>query len=203
LKPKVKEHPEISLHLADLLWREGWLECRMIAFAILGWIHPSPSERIKDRLIRWCQVCGGDQVMDEILAEQLVVLWKKSPDLLMTLIDFWLSSSDPASRKWGLRIIPFLAKDPSFNNLPIIFRLLNPFVQDVKQVPNSDLVAAVRGLAKYAPQETSYFLQRSLTTSENPGVYALIRQSMDVFSPSTQGHLRGFLREMRELFDQQ
>ncbi len=200
LEKCVESQPDTGSCLADLLWRESWLECRTLAFMILGWLPADQSDQITDRLRNWCQECGLDRVLDASLARGTTLLWKGSSELLMNLLESWLTSSDLVSRKWGLRVVNDLVMEPSFNNLPFIFRYLSPFVQTVSAAPDTDLLLVIRQLARRTPQETAYFLKRSLAISENAGIYALMRQSLDMFASPTQQDLQNFLHQMREQF---
>ena len=198
LQNQVKSEPETGIIIADYLWQESWLECRSLAFLILGWISPNPTIDIAGRLLDWCKVCGYDRTMDTAIARGITELWRGLPDYMSTQLESWLASSDPVFRKWGLRVVQALVSDPAINNLPIIFRLLTPFVQSVNVPPDTDLLFAVRSLAEQNPQETAFFLRRNLTASENDGIYTLIRQSLDSFTSPIQEDLRDYLHQMRD-----
>jgi hypothetical protein len=202
LQTCLSSQPEQGILLADLLWQEPWLECRLLAFQILGWLLPGPSRDVGDRLRTWCRKCGYDPVMDSSLARGTVQIWKRSPSLLLDYLESWLESSDQAHKRWGLRVIEALVSDPAFDNLPVVFRLLTPFVQSMGTVPDADLLAAVQALAQRSSQETAFFLQRNLTNTGNPGIFVLIRLSLDRFAPLSQQDLRAFLRQMRDQFNE-
>lgn len=194
----VKLQPVTGCLIADLLWQEPWLECRLLAFMILGWLPSDNDDQIRLRLEDWCQKCGQDRVLDASLTKGTTLIWKTSPDLLMNLLDTWLTSPELRTRKWGLRVIHNLVKEPTFNNLPAIFRYLSPFVQSVGSAPDPDLLNIVRDFADREPNETAYFLQRSFIVSENPSIHTLIRQTLDKFDPPTQQEVRNYLRQARK-----
>jgi hypothetical protein len=79
-----------------------------------------------------------------------------------------------------------------------LFTILAPLVQRCGVVPNPDLLAAIEALAKQSPWETAYFLQKNLAVMENTGVYALIRQSLDVFPSPVRDDLRDLIHKKRE-----
>lgn len=200
LQPVATAEAENALQLADILWGDNWLECRQLALTILGWIPAIPAENLVARVKNWGEESRTDRLMSASLAKALLSLGKNSPEIIFELLDYWLNSSDTGTRKLGLRIIPSLVSDPTFRYLPRIFNLLTPFVQRVSLVPDADLVEAIRMLAQRSPKETSYYLRRNLTLSENPGVYALIRQSLDAFPPAVKRDLQAFLHQQREEF---
>jgi hypothetical protein len=198
LKKKVESEPETGIALADNLWKESWVECRSLAFKILGWISPNPSIDIYSRLKEWLAVCGHDRAMDTAFAIALIELWRRSPDLLLSMLESWLTSSDHATSNWGLRVVQALSSDLLVDHLPIIFHLLTPYMQSVTAAPDTDLFLAVKNLAEKIPQETAFFLRRNLTSSENEEIFTLIRQTLDSFSTSTQRELLDFLHQIRE-----
>ncbi len=187
------EEPEIALALADCLWQEDWLECRILALQILGWVPPNPPQRILDRLVLWGGQREEDHVLDGVFAVGLAGLWKETPDIFFDLIETWLKSSEIKDQKLGLRVIPFLVRDKDFQNLPKIIRLLTPFVEQVGVIPNPDLLISIRELAKRSPKETSYFLQRTKAISGNQLINGLIRQIIDVFPSTIRNELRAYL----------
>ena len=201
LKKKLITNTELALVIADLLWDENWLECRILALTILGWLSPNPPKMIIKRLESWSHESGGDQILDASFSSGLSRLWLDSPEDAFSLLESWLTSTDRATRKLGLRVLPPLVSDPSFTNIPRIFRLVAPYIQKVSLAPDSDVLNVVRVLAQHNPQETAYFLRRNLALSENPGIYALIRQSLDAFSSPTRQSLVTFLHERRDTFD--
>lgn len=198
LRPMVVAEPEQALTLVDILWDQPWLECRAMALTILGWIPPEPPERVIGRLKSWSAEIGYDRVLEESLARGLEGLWKGNPDLFFNLLESWLKASDPATRRLGLRVLPLIVTDPSFKYLPNIFSLLRPFLQRIELAPDTDILLAIRALAKRSPQETAYFLRRNLALTENVGMFPLIRRSLDAFPPAVRRDLQAFLHQRRE-----
>ena len=197
LRPLVIGQTQPALDLADTLWLEKWLESRLLALMILGWVSPKPVEPLIARLEIWVKACKDDEALLKALAEVLADLWQHAPSA-STLLESWLKSSHPDVRKSGLRLIPYLVHLPTFPYLPEIYNFLNPFVQRSGLVPNPDLLAAVQALARHAPQETAYFLHKHLAVAENEGVLALIRRSLEAFSPAIRSDLQALLYQRRE-----
>jgi hypothetical protein len=193
LQSDLETHPERAIALADSLWCEKWLEAKILALVILGWISPEPPERIIDRLKIWGQECGEDQVLNESISRGLVSLMKETTYEFFDLLEFWLNSQDPATQKIGLRIIPPLVDNPEFNNLPRIFRSITPFIQQTDKVPDIVVIKLIRALAHRSPQETAFFLQRNLASTENENIYCLIRQSLSAFSSPVREDMQNFL----------
>ena len=194
LAPKAAVDPERALALADVLWQEEWLECRLLAIAILGEIPPDPPERVVERIQAWGRECGQDRQLDASLMVGLAQLRKESPELFLRILGDWITSPDLASQKVGLRVVPPLVKDASFENLPAIFHLIAPLVRNVDTGLEVDLLEVLHALAQRSPQETAYFLRQSLIISDRPGVTSLVWQSLHSFPPEIKANLRELLR---------
>ncbi|MBU0512518.1 MAG: DNA alkylation repair protein [Chloroflexi bacterium] len=194
LAPKAAADPERALALADALWQENWLECRLLAIAILGEIPPDPPERVVERIQAWGRECGQDRQLDASLMVGLVQLRKETPELFLRILETWITSPDLASQKVGLRVLPPLVEDASFENLPAVFHLIAPLVRNVDTVLEVDLLGVLHALAQRSPRETAYFLRQSLIMSNRPGVTSLVWQSLRAFPPEVEASLRELLR---------
>lgn len=200
LHPILSTQTDSALSLADALWDDGWLETRILAMMILSWVSPGSPREILSRVETWAGACKGDQELLHGLAVVLTVHWKDSPTSIYNLIESWVKSHDPPLRKLGLRVILPLVQIPSFQYLPGIYTILTPLVQRSGLVPDPDLLAAVRGLARISPQETSYFLQKNLAIIENTGVFTLIRLSLESFPPTVKAELQLLIHKRRDEF---
>jgi hypothetical protein len=173
-----------------------------LAFSILGFLPPIPPEIIVDRINLWGEECRKDHLLGSALSKAMVKLWREKPLVFFDLLDSWVDSSKQEFQILVLRIIPSLLYDPDFNYLPRVYQYLTTYVQRVGRVPGHELVEITRILARKSPRETSYFLKRNLTISGNPGVYALIRKSLDAFPTDIGNDLKSFLHDQREMWDE-
>jgi len=194
LAPKAAVDPERALVLADAIWQENYLECRLLAIAILGEIPPDPPEQVVERIQAWGRECGEDRQLDASLIVGLARIRKETPELFLRILETWITSHDLASQKVGLRVLPPLVKDVSFENLPAVFHMITPLVRNVDTVLEVDLLAVLHALAQRSPQETAYFLRQSLAISDQPGIASLVWQSLYSFPPEIETSLRELLR---------
>ena len=68
LRPVVSAQNEQALNLSDVLWQDNWLESRVLALMILGWVPPLPPGRIISRLEPWVKACKDDEPLLGALA---------------------------------------------------------------------------------------------------------------------------------------
>lgn len=192
---QVIDDPMNALILADQLWADIWFESRLLAISILGSSPPEPADLIIERLQKWGKDCCEDTLLDALLDRGAAPIRLELPDEYLSLVESWLASGDLPSRKVGLRAMPALIQNPKFENLPVLFRLLAPFVRESSSVLEPDLIQAVRALGQRSPQETAFFLQQNLLSPHKSGLGIIIRRSLDVFPPEVEESLRTLLRE--------
>jgi hypothetical protein len=191
----IHEDPLNALILADQLWEDSWFECRLLGIHILGMLPLDYSNHIVARLQLWGKNCQEDALLDALLDHGAAHIRESSPNEYQLLVEDWLSDGEQASRKVGLRALPALILHPTFDNLPVFYRLLAPLVRDSASMLETDLLGAVRALGQRSPQETAYFLHQNLIATKNKGIAVITRRSLDVFPPDLQNSLRKVLRE--------
>jgi hypothetical protein len=180
--------------LCDALWAEACLEFRLLAAFLLGQVPPQPSEPILSRLHRWVGAGPEDRVLDAVLDRGLAFLRKSSPGVPVALAEEWLAAQDVATRRVGLRALLALIFDPSFKNIPAVFRLFSPWMREPPTALRVDLAEVLRALAHRSPQETAYVLKQILLATENPDVPWLARQVLPEFPQGIQESLRAVIR---------
>jgi hypothetical protein len=195
---QVVDDPKSALVLADQLWEDNWFECRLLAINILGLMSLKPPTHVISRLRNWGEFCREDALVDALLNDGAKKLREEMPHEFQILVEEWLSVSTIYSLKLGLRAIPALVMNPAFENLPVFYRLLSPFVRESTSVLEVDLLMAVRALGQRSPQETAYFLKQNLIAPHKSGTAVIVRRSLDVFPANLQESLREILREQMQ-----
>jgi hypothetical protein len=180
--------------LADSLWLEQNLECRLLAIEILAWIPPTPPEEIEKRIITWAQRENEEQLLQVLLVNGISRLRQEAEDHFLQLVKNWLKSDDLEIQKLALRSLPPLIKNPGYTNLPHLFQLLNPVIQRGATETRPFLLDVVHALAERSPQETAYFLRQGLPGGQGSISALLIRKTLHLFPKETQDNLRIALR---------
>ena len=198
IQPLVVNDHLSALELADKLWMDRWYECGNLAISILGMVPLVQSNLIVDRLQLWGKNCHDDALFVALLEDGAVGIREETPDEYQRLVEDWLSDTEISLRKIGLQAIPALVLNPTFENLPVVFRLLSPLVRESASALETDLLRAVRALGQRSPHETAFFLKQNLAAPHKSGLGVITRRSLDVFPPDLQNMLRDELRvEMR------
>lgn len=189
-----QERPEQALGVVDALWRDPYLEPRLLAATLLGTIPASHQEAVVKILRAWAVPAENFRMLDTLFRSGTAVLRRSAPQQLFRLFEEWLNSSQTEIQSLGVRALIPVIEDQAFENLPPVFRLLSPMVQRSTTPLFTDLQAALEALARRTPVETVYFLRQALSMSPGAGTSRLVRRCLPLFEPAQQASLRAALQ---------
>ena len=130
IKPHIAANRLAAFQLCDLLWSEPYYEMRLLAASFLGQIEPNPPEPILDRVTLWGKSTPDEQFRRVIFEQGLNRVRLEIPERLILQIDSWLSDPDPLVQKMGLMALNPLITTSGYENIPIFFRQISPFVRE-------------------------------------------------------------------------
>ena len=184
-----------GLALCDRLWEQEYHECSLLAARMIGLLPLEPLEPLQLRLDKWIRQDFGP--IQKALLEEGMSRWRKeAPASFLQRIESWLKSSNQQDQVIGLRAMLPLLKDGSFDNLPLLFRLLKPIFQAAPAQIRPDLIDVMEALARHSPKETSYFLRQNMLAQDTAWV---TRQIITVFPHEIQINLRDTMKNPRFL----
>ncbi len=187
--------PQEALTLADTLWAEPILECKLIAAQLLNKISGAEAASIHTRVVQWAQTAEEDQLLDALFAASISRLDEGAAPILLPQIKSWLLTNTLSAQILGLRALAALAHAPTYQNIPHLFQLLVPLINEAPADILPFVRDAINALAQRTPEETAYFLEQSLRTGKHADISWLIRQVMPRFSPAAQARLRTALHQ--------
>jgi len=194
LTPLVEANPQVALTLADALWEKPFLETRQIAIRLLSLYPVEDSIPILKRLHRWAKPGEEEHILEALFEKGLEPLQSQHPALYLETIREWLNDSQVQFQILGARALLPLAKNPAFENLPLIFRILVSRILDAQPPLRPHLAAVIYVLAERSPQETAHFLRQVLVLTDNPGAAWIARQTFELFSEEIQEKLKETIR---------
>src|SRR5512146_1467142 len=163
------EQPEPALGVVEVLWHDSYLEPRLLAATLLGAVPASHGQGVVQKLRAWVVPAENFRMLDALFRSSTASLRRSAPHLLFGLYEEWVNNPQPATQALGVRAMIPIVEDPAFENLPPVFRLLSPLVQQSPAAIHTDLQAALEALAKRTPVETAYFLRQALSMAPGPG----------------------------------
>jgi len=198
LGPLTATFPEQAMGLTDALWKDGYLESRLLASALLGRIHPD-TNLLLERITAWVSRTRDDQLRLALLSTSLARIRRESPIRFLQLMRNWF---DPATPKmWGNAIhaiIP-LIEDPSYENLPPIYNLLSPVIKSMPSIMQNDLSDLINALYAASPVETTYFLRQVIIGASSAQLAVTIRRILPQLPPKLQPVILEIVRQKTAL----
>ncbi|NLG71117.1 MAG: DNA alkylation repair protein [Chloroflexi bacterium] len=200
LAPHAREDPQAALRLCSALCDHGYQETRLLAIHLLGVIPVQDPDFILGKVNEWLGAKSDLLLVDAMLEHGFAGLRGSCPGVLLEQIEKWLQSDRQHEQRYGLRaLLPFI-RDPEFENMPVIFRLVTPYCRVIPSAGlRPDILDIIAALARRSPPETSFFLRELLYTPESPDTPWLVRNSLKSFPVQQQSSLRSKLREIERL----
>lgn len=189
--PRVSSNQATGLALCDTLWEQEQFESRLLAARLFGLLPLVPFEPIYQRLSKWVKE-DEERVLTALLTEGLSRWRKEAPANFLSIVEGWLKSSSFHEQRLGLRALLPLIKDDSFDNLPVLFRLLNPLVRVAPSMIRPDLLLVMESIAKRSPKECAYFLRQNMIS---PDTAWITRQILALFPAEIQKDLREAIKD--------
>lgn len=191
LAPLASTFPDQAMSLTDALWKDGYLETRLLAATLLGRIHPETSLLV-ERISAWVGRTRDRHVRDALLTVSLGRLRRESPTAFLKLISGWF---DPSSSKmWSNAIYALLPllEDPSYENLPPVYNAVYWVISTAPSILQNDLIDLIKALYAASPVETTYFLRQTISGSSTPEALMTFRR----MAPSLPAALQPMIQEL-------
>jgi hypothetical protein len=180
------------------LWEAGTLESRLLAAHVLGNIPSSQAIPVLSRLPDWLNQSMDKEIRTALLTDALARVRLENPETFFIILERWLANPQPAIQVWGLQALIPLLKDPRFENLPAVFRILRPAILAASPATQLDLQACLGALERVSLTETMAFLREIMHDDPKPSMLRIVRRILPALSAGLQDGLRNILREQTD-----
>lgn len=196
LSALISHDPAPALALADELWTDERLEPRTVAAMLIGALPAEQSEQCLERIKAWAQPGTEKPYLTSLFKRGSAGLRRAIPQRWLDTVSQWLSASEPANLRLGILAMLPVIEDRGFENLPAVFKLIGPVLQDYRDANKNELRELLVALSRRSPSETSFFLRQILSLSHNPGLVKLVRACLAEFPEEARTRLRSFLQAL-------
>jgi len=194
---RLEDEPEAGFALLDELWEESWIEFRQLAIHVLALLPSDQPDRITRRTQAWLENCSSEEIRRLIMTKAMSRLARDKPRESLQFIDGLISSGSKEELQAALFGLEFFAVDPSYPNLPLLFKHLSKILLAEGAGLSKEISALLRILAARSEQETTYFLLEQLVPNHNPRILRVIRQVMGDLTQDNQDLLREKINKFR------
>lgn len=182
---------DAALDLADALWGEQYLEFKLLAASIVGKVSPIPAKSVFGRVESWTGPSTEERLENALVNSGLERILFERPDLYFQKILTWLRSKKLDFNRLGLKAIPPLLESGKFEDYPPLFKQLSKKMRLEGNPLKTDILPAIEVLAARSPEETAFFLNRTMKSAgENPNIAWYVRKSLGFFPPDSRHYLR-------------
>ncbi len=195
LAPLAEGQPQQALNLIKVLWESNSLESRLLAAFLLGNIPSDQAIPTLRLLPAWLNQSVDKEIRTALLTTALTRLRSEEPDTFFLVLEGWLGSPRPGLQVWGLQALIPLLRDPHFENLPAVFRILRPAIQRAGPATQLDLLSCLAALERVSLTETVAFLREIIHDHPTNMILRIIRRILPGLSPELGSALRESLRE--------
>jgi DNA alkylation repair enzyme len=195
LNPLVEAYPKKAIELVNALWKEKYLEARVLAAWLLGSISPSEAISSLAHLPAWLAQSTDKKVREMLLTDSLTRLRQENPEALFAILEEWLKSPRGSYQVWGLQALIPIVSAPHFENLPVVFRILRPTVQSAGPLTQLELKALLATLEHVSLTETVAFLRDLINSNPSPIMIRTLQRIVPGLSAELQSAFKTMLRE--------
>ncbi|MCX6065220.1 MAG: hypothetical protein NT121_05635 [Chloroflexi bacterium] len=183
--PLAATFPEQAMALTNALWKDGYLESRLLAAILLGRIHPGTAHLL-ERISNWVKHARDNQLQLALLSTSLVRIRRETPSKFLELMQEWFDPGTPKMWANAIHAIIPLLEDPSYENLPPVFNLLGPVIRNMPSVLQTELAELINALYAASAVETIYFLRQTVSASTSPHTPVALRRILKQLPISLQ-----------------
>lgn len=190
-----RTRPVEAVTLTKTLWEAGSLESRLLAANLLGSIPSELAIPALSRLPDWLSRSTDREVRAALLSDAMARIRLENPPTFFLILENWLVSPRPSFQIWGMQALIPLLQDPRFENLPSVFRILQPAIKAAGPMTQMDVQACLAALERVSLTETLAFLREILRDKPSLLLLRTVRRILPGLSPELQSALREILRE--------
>lgn len=177
----VPSYPAQAKEIAENLWGKIFLEYKKIALHISSNLPPNEINWYYGKIEQWIDNDTERPIIDVVLN-----IAKKSQVMItnekwVALIEKWIHAKNNRLKKVGLLALSDLIALGSFQNLPVIFHIIEPIISKPSVAINSDLMHITKALAEKSESETAAFIIHLITLNPAPELFSFIRKCLPFF----------------------
>jgi hypothetical protein len=187
--------PRSTADLCDTLWADGAFESRILAIHLLSLIPLTFSEIIYDRAKIWAATAGDAAVLETLLKNGLEKARKQDANAYLSFLDPWLESAELEEQRIGLLALIPLVRDPGFENLPAVYRMLTPICRSAPAELIPFLQETFIIFIQRSAAETAYFLRQIVLTGMSTRTHLLVRLLLPEFPEKYHPGLRAVITD--------
>ena len=199
LPPLCEENPGAALRLSDALVQDRYAEIRLLAGDLLGFTPSSEAAAIQNAISRFCELESSAWMRREWILRSSLSLRRSKGQAWLQWIEQNLKNPESKKQDIGFFALFSVIEDQKFENLPPVFRLLEPFLLSFNREQENLLRKLLGALTARTPTETAYFLAEIAPYAREQRSQRLIRACITPFTMEQQREIRRGLSQAGQI----
>lgn len=183
LRAELRGDSAATAEVASALWKADRHDTRNLAAQLLVDLEGEPAAELIER---WIHGPVSLELVRELAEVGLQGWRRRDPDGFLDRSREWIGDKH---RLLGLYALHAAARDPQFEHLPRVYRLIEGLGGSLRGRPRRALLELMRALAGRAPVETVQFLRRELLQSGS-AAHRLVAELLPSLPPEQRQALR-------------
>lgn len=185
-----KSNPDLALNYADQLWSIGFYETKLFSSLILGNLPDTQTRQVTQKLLSFGLNSNEFEIHQLLFLNGSKNIRQNNQENWLEILNSWININQPSQIIIAIAALRALIQDPTFFNLPRIFKIISPLFTNENRRVIAALQLLVNDLIEKNPTETAYFLSSTLLSSTPRITGQIIRKSLKLFPVKEQKILR-------------
>ena len=189
-----QKYPIQTKATARVLWGQNIFETKQIALFLLANLPTDEIEFFITMIDKWVDADIEMPIINHILETISTNAEISNDPRWINLIESWVNSSEIRLQKIGISALTYQIELDGNNNLPKIFRLIEPIFSKPNVSINSDLLNLVESLVNASEPETAAFLIHLAAIYPNPEISSFLRKCLPKFNAYFSSEIKKALK---------
>ncbi|PWH16086.1 MAG: hypothetical protein D6735_00215 [Acidobacteria bacterium] len=183
-----------ALSIAKELWEEPYQECKELAISILEKLPLEMEAELLKTVEQWVSSCTHLELIESIAQNGLNTIRKHQTASLIERAQNWLIDERPNMRKFGFLVLQKVSDTISFSDLPLLFKVISPFLNRCPIEYYQDVVLICNALIGKSPKEMAYLMRKAITENPSADARKLMKSCLNTFPPELQTDLKAAIQ---------
>ena len=183
-----QDFPENVIFIIDLLWKREELEFKLLAIRLLLCLPAERTDEISKRLPQWI-ASTDEEILHQAILTQLPLSHKNTSPNIQSFIERLIQTEDAELRRLAFCTLARVIEQKYFFDLPWVFSLLTPFLEDASIKTYGMLNPVITVLIKKSEIEAVSFFHDIYCHTGSLKAKKYIRKITPLFTPENQKYL--------------
>lgn len=186
--------PEQALAIAKELWEQPYQECKFLAISTLESLPLKMDKELFRIAEQWVSTCTHNELIESIAQCVMNPIRTKQPATLIDQAQKWVVDERLNIRTFGLFVLEQISLSISFSALPLLFKIISPYLNRCPAQIYSHIVLICNNLIAKSPKEMAYLMHNAVIENPSADARKLIKSCLHTFPIELQNDLNALIK---------